>query len=120
MKLNDEKAQHRKKFPRGTVLIIQIIYPACACACVCVCPEHHADEWVRQRPSENAEESAQCQETPAGEDDSDTDLTYGEVEQRLDLLQQHLNRCEGGKRAGEDSETACWSCQTKTLHLNLL
>lgn len=30
-----------------------------------------------------------------GEDDSDMDLTYGEVEQRLDLLQQHLNRWEG-------------------------
>ncbi|XP_019960056.2 voltage-gated inwardly rectifying potassium channel KCNH7 isoform X2 [Paralichthys olivaceus] len=53
-----------------------------------------AEEWVRQRPRENAEEPAQCQETPAGEDDSDTDLTYGEVEQRLDLLQQHLNRLE--------------------------
>lgn len=60
--------------------------------CVCVSPELHAEEWVRQRPDEGAEESAQCQETPAGEDDSDTDLTYGEVEQRLDLLQQHLNR----------------------------
>uniref|UniRef100_A0A3B4U0S4 Potassium channel, voltage gated eag related subfamily H, member 7 n=1 Tax=Seriola dumerili TaxID=41447 RepID=A0A3B4U0S4_SERDU len=56
--------------------------------------QHHADEWVRQRPSQSAEESTQCQETPAGEDDSDTDLTYGEVEQRLDLLQQHLNRLE--------------------------
>ncbi|XP_044200814.1 potassium voltage-gated channel subfamily H member 7 isoform X2 [Thunnus albacares] len=56
--------------------------------------ELHADEWVRQRPGEGAEESAQCRETPAGEDDSDTDLTYGEVEQRLDLLQQHLNRLE--------------------------
>ncbi|XP_049919058.1 potassium voltage-gated channel subfamily H member 7 isoform X2 [Epinephelus moara] len=56
--------------------------------------ELHKDEWVCQRPNEGAEESAQCQETPAGEDDSDTDLTYGEVEQRLDLLQQHLNRLE--------------------------
>ena len=56
-------------------------------------PEHHTDEWVRQRPGNSAEDTAQCQETPAGEDDSDTDLTYGEVEQRLDLLQQHLNRC---------------------------
>ncbi|CAJ1087628.1 potassium voltage-gated channel subfamily H member 7-like isoform X2 [Xyrichtys novacula] len=53
--------------------------------------ELHAEEW---RPDEAAEESAQCQETPAGEDDSDSDLTYGEVEQRLDLLQQHLNRLE--------------------------
>lgn len=59
---------------------------------------------MRQRPNEVAEELAQCQETPAREDDSDTDLTYGEVEQRLDLLQQHLNRW------GE--ETAC--CQLNT------
>lgn len=37
--------------------------------------------------------AAACQEEAAGgEEDSDTDLTYGEVEQRLDLLQQHLNR----------------------------
>lgn len=50
------------------------------------------EEWVHQRPGDGVEESAQCQETPAGEEDSDTDLTYGEVEQRLDLLQQHLNR----------------------------
>ncbi|XP_051283288.1 potassium voltage-gated channel subfamily H member 7-like isoform X3 [Dicentrarchus labrax] len=56
--------------------------------------ELHAEEWVCQRPDEGAVESAQCQETPAGEEDSDTDLTYGEVEQRLDLLQQHLNRLE--------------------------
>lgn len=78
---------------------------------VCVCvfahtslpPELHGDEWVPQRPSEGADDPAQCQETPAREDDSDTDLTYGEVEQRLDLLQQHLNRWGvgwgwGGKR----------------------
>lgn len=67
-------------------------------------PEHQSDEWVRQRPNEVVGESAQCQETLAGEDESDTDLTYGEVEQRLDLLQQHLNRW------GE--ETAC--CQLNT------
>ncbi|KAM9328620.1 voltage-gated inwardly rectifying potassium channel KCNH7-like [Pholidichthys leucotaenia] len=56
--------------------------------------ELQADEWVCQRPDEGAEESAQCQEVLAAEDDSDTELTYGEVEQRLDLLQQHLNRLE--------------------------
>ncbi|KAK1876627.1 Potassium voltage-gated channel subfamily H member 7 [Dissostichus eleginoides] len=53
--------------------------------------ELHTEEWVRQRP---VEESAPCREAAAGEEDSDTDLTYGEVEQRLDLLQQHLNRLE--------------------------
>ncbi|XP_054864692.1 potassium voltage-gated channel subfamily H member 7-like [Amphiprion ocellaris] len=56
--------------------------------------ELHVDEWVHQHPGDSMEELAQCQETPAGEEDSDTDLTYGEVEQRLDLLQQHLNRLE--------------------------
>ncbi|XP_029371317.1 potassium voltage-gated channel subfamily H member 7-like isoform X1 [Echeneis naucrates] len=57
--------------------------------------EHHADEWACQRPGQSAAEPAQRQEVPGGgEDDSDTDLTYGEVEQRLDLLQQHLNRLE--------------------------
>ncbi|XP_047432558.1 potassium voltage-gated channel subfamily H member 7 isoform X2 [Mugil cephalus] len=56
--------------------------------------ELHADEWPQQRPGEGAEVPAPCQETPAAEDDSDTDLTYGEVEQRLDMLQQHLNRLE--------------------------
>ncbi|XP_029942124.1 potassium voltage-gated channel subfamily H member 7-like [Salarias fasciatus] len=50
------------------------------------------NEWAR--PGEAAGDSAQCPETPAAEDDSDSDLTYGEVEQRLDLLQQHLNRLE--------------------------
>lgn len=59
-----------------------------------MCPssptELRVEEWAP--PREGAEEAAQCQEVPAVEDDSDTDLTYGEVEQRLDLLQQHLNR----------------------------
>uniref|UniRef100_A0A3Q2CTU5 Potassium channel, voltage gated eag related subfamily H, member 7 n=1 Tax=Cyprinodon variegatus TaxID=28743 RepID=A0A3Q2CTU5_CYPVA len=50
-------------------------------------------DWVGPHPSEGAGESAQSPEMHAGED-SDTDLTYGEVEQRLDLLQQHLNRLE--------------------------
>uniref|UniRef100_A0A3P8R7L0 Cyclic nucleotide-binding domain-containing protein n=1 Tax=Astatotilapia calliptera TaxID=8154 RepID=A0A3P8R7L0_ASTCA len=71
---------------------------ACVCVFISACmsfpPELHPDEWVRQHPGEAAEESAHCQETPAREDDSDTELTYGEVEQRLDLLQQHLNRLE--------------------------
>lgn len=78
-------------------------------------PELHPDKWVRQHPGEAAEESAHCQETPAREDDSDTELTYGEVEQRLDLLQQHLNRCARAK--GKGFETACWSCQTKRLRM---
>lgn len=64
-------------------------------------PEVQPNKWVCQRPSEGAEESTQCQETQGGEDDSDTELTYGEVEQRLDLLQQHLNRCAGPRGLGK-------------------
>ncbi|XP_027866759.1 potassium voltage-gated channel subfamily H member 7-like isoform X1 [Xiphophorus couchianus] len=55
--------------------------------------ELQAEDWVQPHPGAAAEESTQNRDT-AGEDDSDTDLTYGEVEQRLDLLQQHLNRLE--------------------------
>lgn len=61
--------------------------------CVCVSPELHTEAWAPP-PREGAEEAAGRQQTggAAREDDSDTELTYGEVEQRLDLLQQHLNR----------------------------
>lgn len=62
-----------------------------------VSSELRTEEWVQPRPGEDP---GQRQKTAAAagaaaaarEDDSDTDLTYGEVEQRLDLLQQHLNR----------------------------
>ncbi|XP_061552285.1 potassium voltage-gated channel subfamily H member 7-like [Phycodurus eques] len=41
-----------------------------------------------------AKESSLCPATPTGEEDVDTDLGYVEVEQRLDRLQQHLDRLE--------------------------
>ncbi|XP_054619824.1 potassium voltage-gated channel subfamily H member 7-like isoform X2 [Dunckerocampus dactyliophorus] len=47
------------------------------------------DEWTYSE-----DESSPSHATPAGRDDGDADLTYGEVEQRLDRLQQHLNRLE--------------------------
>ncbi|CAL8289751.1 unnamed protein product [Lota lota] len=53
-----------------------------------------AEDWECQRSREGVARCAQGQEPPAGEEDSDTDLTYGEVEHRLDLLQEHLNRLE--------------------------
>ncbi|XP_056883159.1 potassium voltage-gated channel subfamily H member 7 isoform X2 [Takifugu flavidus] len=59
--------------------------------------EPRTEEWAQPRPSGGAEDPGQRQKAAAAaarEDDSDTDLTYGEVEQRLDLLQQHLNRLE--------------------------
>uniref|UniRef100_A0A3Q2ZEV7 Potassium channel, voltage gated eag related subfamily H, member 7 n=1 Tax=Kryptolebias marmoratus TaxID=37003 RepID=A0A3Q2ZEV7_KRYMA len=77
--------------------------------------ELRAEDWVRQHPSEAPDESAQCREMPAGEDDSDTDLTYGEVEQRLDLLQQHLNRLESQMTADIQAILQLLQRQTATV-----
>ncbi|XP_071185766.1 voltage-gated inwardly rectifying potassium channel KCNH7-like isoform X1 [Salvelinus alpinus] len=54
------------------------------------------EEWGCVQPREVLEESAQAQDSRSGvvEEDSEPDITYGEVEQRLDLLQEHLNRLE--------------------------
>ncbi|XP_067117036.1 potassium voltage-gated channel subfamily H member 7-like [Osmerus mordax] len=57
--------------------------------------EHSYKEgWVCGRPGGVEEQAGPAEEPRGGEEDSDTDLTYGEVEQRLDLLQEHLNRLE--------------------------
>lgn len=58
------------------------------------CPpaELRKEGWGRPHHKGGAEDSPQCTGLRATEDDSDSDLTYGEVEHRLDLLQQHLNR----------------------------
>ena len=55
---------------------------------LCVC----AEGWVCGRPRGVEEQAGPAEEPRGGDEDSDTDLTYGEVEQRLDLLQEHLNR----------------------------
>ncbi|XP_064881078.1 potassium voltage-gated channel subfamily H member 7-like [Oncorhynchus nerka] len=52
------------------------------------------EEWGCVRPREVLEESAQDSRSGVIEEDSEPDNTYGEVEQRLDLLQEHLNRLE--------------------------
>ncbi|XP_042179901.1 potassium voltage-gated channel subfamily H member 7-like [Oncorhynchus tshawytscha] len=52
------------------------------------------EEWGCVRPREVLEESGQDSRSGVGEEDSEPDNTYGEVEQRLDLLQEHLNRLE--------------------------
>lgn len=59
-----------------------------------MCLDLRGEEWGCVRPREVLEESAQAQDSRSGvgEEDSEPDITYGEVEQRLDLLQEHLNR----------------------------
>lgn len=58
--------------------------------------EFGLEEWAEPSEAAEEEEAAAAVAAAGGEDDSDMDLTYGEVEQRLDLLQQHLNRWEEG------------------------
>ncbi|XP_068613084.1 potassium voltage-gated channel subfamily H member 7-like, partial [Brachionichthys hirsutus] len=52
------------------------------------------DKWVCKKPKDiHEDESAQFQEMRA-DDNSASETTYGEVEQRLSQLQEHLNRLE--------------------------
>ncbi|XP_042566573.1 potassium voltage-gated channel subfamily H member 7 [Clupea harengus] len=54
------------------------------------------DEWACEKPRDLLQESVQSAQSPEvqGADDSASEITYGEVEQRLDQLQEHLNRLE--------------------------
>lgn len=54
-------------------------------------PDLCDDKWACEKPTDYLDESAQSQ-GEQGEDDSASEITYGEVEQRLDQLQEHLNR----------------------------
>uniref|UniRef100_A0A8C1KSC8 Potassium channel, voltage gated eag related subfamily H, member 7 n=1 Tax=Cyprinus carpio TaxID=7962 RepID=A0A8C1KSC8_CYPCA len=48
---------------------------------------------VEEWPCGNADDSAKSQDRKGG-DDRESDITFGEMEQRLDVLQEHLNRLE--------------------------
>ncbi|XP_051567840.1 potassium voltage-gated channel subfamily H member 7-like isoform X2 [Myxocyprinus asiaticus] len=56
---------------------------------LCVSPDVCVEEW----PFGNADDSAKSQDREGG-DDCESDITFGEMEQRLDLLQEHLSRLE--------------------------
>lgn len=49
------------------------------------------DKWACKKPADFMDESAQFQELRE-DDNSASEITYGEVEQRLGQLQEHLNR----------------------------
>ncbi|KAI1898282.1 hypothetical protein AGOR_G00070720 [Albula goreensis] len=53
----------------------------------------HSEGWASEKPREDLDESAQSQDARAA-DETESEITYGEVEHRLDLLQEHLNRLE--------------------------
>uniref|UniRef100_A0A673Y6A1 Potassium voltage-gated channel subfamily H member 7 n=1 Tax=Salmo trutta TaxID=8032 RepID=A0A673Y6A1_SALTR len=56
-------------------------------------PDLCNDKWVCKKPRDYLDESAQLQDL-RGEDGDASEITYGEVEQRLDQLEEHLNRLE--------------------------
>ncbi|XP_031714287.1 voltage-gated inwardly rectifying potassium channel KCNH7 isoform X1 [Anarrhichthys ocellatus] len=51
------------------------------------------DKWACKKPTDYLDESAQFQDLRE-DDNSTSEITYGEVEQRLGQLQDHLNRLE--------------------------
>lgn len=54
-------------------------------------PDLCCDKWVCKKPTDYLDESAQFQDLRE-DDNSASEITYGEVEQRLGQLQEHLNR----------------------------
>lgn len=54
-------------------------------------PDLCCDKWACKKPTDFLDESAQFQELRE-DDNSASEITYGEVEQRLGQLQEHLNR----------------------------
>lgn len=62
-------------------------------ACVYIIPvsEMQTDGWVADSVKADMDTAAQ-EQGAAEDDDLDCDVTYGEVEQRLDQLQEHLSR----------------------------
>uniref|UniRef100_A0A8P4K9L0 Potassium voltage-gated channel subfamily H member 7 n=1 Tax=Dicentrarchus labrax TaxID=13489 RepID=A0A8P4K9L0_DICLA len=62
-------------------------------ACWFGSPDLCCDKWACKKPTDFLDESAQFQELRE-DDNSASEITYGEVEQRLGQLQEHLNRLE--------------------------
>ncbi|XP_048846837.1 potassium voltage-gated channel subfamily H member 7-like [Brienomyrus brachyistius] len=55
--------------------------------------DRRGEEWACERLMGRIDELGQSQDSK-GMDETESDITYGEVEHRLDLLQEHLNRLE--------------------------
>lgn len=57
----------------------------------CGFPDLRCDKWACKKPADYLDESAQIPDLRE-DDNSPSEITYGEVEQRLGQLQEHLNR----------------------------
>ncbi|XP_065108416.1 voltage-gated inwardly rectifying potassium channel KCNH7-like [Paramisgurnus dabryanus] len=77
---------------------------SCTSTPACVSPDEHMElgrydddihtpDWLAERPKQHMDKSTQ-EQGGTEDDDLDCDITYGEVEHRLDQLQQHLSRLE--------------------------
>ncbi|CAL8321436.1 unnamed protein product [Merluccius merluccius] len=65
-----------------------------ACVRLLCSPDLPRDKWACEKPVEYFDESAAQLRDLRAEDISASEVTYGEVEQRLDQLHDHLNRLE--------------------------
>lgn len=84
----------------------------CACVFVFAHPERPNADWERVRPREALEDSlAQTHKLRRKkEEELDSDLTYGEVQQRLDHLQDHLNRYQSFTHSHTDTIHTLYFC----------
>lgn len=74
--------------------MMTLLCPTCADvkhACWFGPPDLCCDKWACKKPADYPDESAQFQDLRE-DDNSASEITYGEVEQRLGQLQEHLNR----------------------------
>uniref|UniRef100_W5KRU3 Potassium voltage-gated channel subfamily H member 7 n=1 Tax=Astyanax mexicanus TaxID=7994 RepID=W5KRU3_ASTMX len=78
-----------------TCTICDLVFCVCVCVCVCAHTDVQTADWESVKPKEAVEEAAQTHKLRGEEEDEmESELTYGEMEQRLDNLQEHLNRLE--------------------------
>lgn len=74
------------------------------------------DKWACKKPADFMDESAQFQELRE-DDNSASEITYGEVEQRLGQLQEHLNRLAPPRRKLPIGNRAIFSASSvQTYH----
>uniref|UniRef100_H2RQX2 Potassium voltage-gated channel subfamily H member 7 n=1 Tax=Takifugu rubripes TaxID=31033 RepID=H2RQX2_TAKRU len=70
-----------------------LYFPDVKRACCVGSPDLCCDKWACKKPTDFTDESAQFQQLKE-DDNSASEITYGELEQRLGQLQDHLNRLE--------------------------
>uniref|UniRef100_A0A3Q3JZF0 Cyclic nucleotide-binding domain-containing protein n=1 Tax=Monopterus albus TaxID=43700 RepID=A0A3Q3JZF0_MONAL len=77
-------------------LVMTLLRPTCVNVTYACCSgpsDQCCDKWTCKKPTDYLDESAQFQDL-RDNDNSASEITYGEVEQRLGQLQDHLSRLE--------------------------